>query len=138
MQKNMELLYSVRQYTQTVMNKWLQKFPYSVSISALLVLEELKINGPQKQVTLTKALNLTPGAMTNIAAKLVNEKYAERVYDLQDRRITQLKITDIGLDLLKNAYETDAEINTDLLNTLSEEEKELFIELLKKVSQESN
>lgn len=135
MQKNMELLYSVRQYTQSVMNKWLQNFPYSVSISALLVLEELKKNGPQKQITLTKLLKLTPGAMTNIAAKLVSEEYAERVYNVQDRRITRLKITDTGMDLLKIAYETNEELNADLLNTLSDEEKDLFIKLLKKVSQ---
>ncbi|MDN6627047.1 MAG: MarR family transcriptional regulator [Pisciglobus halotolerans] len=135
MQKNMELLYSVRQYTQSVMNKWLQNFPYSVSISALLVLEELKKNGPQKQITLTKLLKLTPGAMTNIAAKLVSEEYAERVYNVQDRRITRLKITDTGMGLLKIAYETNEELNADLLNTLSDEEKDLFIKLLKKVSQ---
>ncbi|MGX7393647.1 MarR family winged helix-turn-helix transcriptional regulator [Carnobacterium mobile] len=135
MHQNMELLYSVNQYTQTVMKKWTAAFPYPISISALLVLGELKTKGQQKQVTLAKFLKVTPGAMTNIANMIVQEKYAERVYDEKDRRITRLVITEQGKELVEAARTTEAKVNTDLLKVLSQKEKETFLELFRKINE---
>lgn len=136
MHQNLELLYSVNQYTQTVMNQWSASFPHRISISALLVLGELKTKGPLKQVTLANFLKVTPGAMTNIATMIVKENYAQRIYDDKDRRITRLAITEQGLELLKEARATEAKINTNLLNVLSSKEKETFLSLFHKISEQ--
>src|SRR5690625_423100 len=82
-----KLIRTVELFTNETIVKWTKAFPYHIGISSILVLSELRANGMQKQSTLSNQLGYTPGAMTNIANKLLKEGYAERKYDENDRRI---------------------------------------------------
>lgn len=133
-QKNIELIYTINHYTTALMKIWSDEFPHRISISALLVLGELRDKGPQKQIDMAHFLNVTPGAMTNIATIIVRENYAERIYDKNDRRITRLAITAAGEIALKEASELDTRVNTDVLGELTEAEKVQFLELFNKLN----
>ena len=102
-------------------------------ISPILVLSELKQNGPQKQTVLAEELGYSPGAMTNIASKLVKERYAERQYNADDRRNVLLAITELGLKALEEAQKVGNEIQVELFSMLSKEEIEQYLSIQQKL-----
>lgn len=127
------LIRTVELFTNETIVKWTIAFPYHIGISSILVLSELRANGMQKQSTLSNQLGYTPGAMTNIANKLLKEGYAERKYDENDRRIVLLSITDKGLTVINEAQETGRELRKEIFGVLSEEEIKQFLAIHEKL-----
>lgn len=112
---------------------WSRSFQRSVGISSILVLQELRQKGAQKQTELASTLGYTPGAMTNIASKLINEAYAIRKYDAGDRRVIRLEITEKGVQLLEEAQQKGTEIRKEMFEVLSEEEVSQFLAIQEKL-----
>lgn len=121
------LIRTVERFSNESMLRWMRAFPYSVGISSILVLEELREKGPRKQSELANQFGYTPGAMTNIATKLIKEAYAERKYDSDDRRIIRLCITEPGHQLLQEAQKVGENLRTELFSVLSDEEIRQFL-----------
>ncbi|MEJ9212585.1 MarR family transcriptional regulator [Bacillus smithii] len=101
---------------------WNQMFPKNISISQILVLAELWEKGPRKQSDLATRLGFTPGAMTNIANKLIEAGVAERISDEKDRRIVYLAINQSGEDLLLEAMKMGQKMYLQLFQQLTKEE----------------
>src|SRR5690606_12258796 len=99
-----------------------KQYPYPLGISPILVLSELRQKGPQKQVELAETLGYTKGAMTNIANKLENLEFVDRLDVKQDKRANQLSITSTGEKALVEAQEIGKEMFVDLFQVLTEEE----------------
>lgn len=110
-----------------------QRIENYIGISPILVLNELKLRGAQKQTVLAENLGYTPGAMTNIASKLVKEGYAERQYNADDRRNVLLAITNLGLKALEEAQRVGSQIQVELFSVLSEEEIEQYLSIQQKL-----
>lgn len=110
-------------------------FRHPLGISPILVLTELKSKGPQKQAELAETVGYTKGAMTSISDKLVKLEMAERLYDKNDRRTIQLKITDAGREALKEASAIGEGVFTKLFETLSEEEIQQYLLIQEKIVQ---
>ncbi|HWI49975.1 MAG TPA: MarR family transcriptional regulator [Rummeliibacillus sp.] len=110
-----------------------QRIQNYIGISPILVLSELKQRGAQKQTVLAENLGYTPGAMTNIASKLVKEGYAERQYNADDRRNVLLAVTNLGLQALEEAQMVGSEIQVELFSVLSEEEIEQYLSIQQKL-----
>ncbi|WP_397536624.1 MarR family winged helix-turn-helix transcriptional regulator [Rummeliibacillus pycnus] len=110
-----------------------QRIQNYIGISPILVLSELKQRGAQKQTVLAENLGYTPGAMTNIASKLVKEGYAERQYNADDRRNVLLAITNLGLKALDEAQRVGNQIQVELFSVLSEEEIEQYLSIQQKL-----
>ncbi|MFJ8263990.1 MarR family winged helix-turn-helix transcriptional regulator [Rummeliibacillus sp. NPDC094406] len=110
-----------------------QRIQNYIGISPILVLSELKQRGAQKQTVLAENLGYTPGAMTNIASKLVKEGYAERQYNADDRRNVLLAITNLGLQALEEAQRVGSQIQVELFSVLSEEEIEQYLSIQQKL-----
>ncbi|MGY0694656.1 MarR family winged helix-turn-helix transcriptional regulator [Virgibacillus sp. FSP13] len=96
-------------------------------------MSELKQKGAQKQSELANELGYTPGAMTNIANRLIKDGYADRKYDEADRRIIRLAITDTGKELLEEAQQKGLELRKELFSVLTEEEIEQFLAIHEKL-----
>lgn len=75
----------------------------------------------------------TKGAMTNIATKLVNLGLAERMYNENDRRTIQLKITAAGEQALTEAQKIGKDVFTQLFEVLSEEEINQYLKIQEKL-----
>ena len=110
-----------------------QRIQNYIGISPILVLSELKQRGAQKQTALAENLGYSPGAMTNIASKLVKEGYAERQYNADDRRNVLLAITNLGLQALEEAQVVGSQIQVELFSVLSEEEIEQYLSIQQKL-----
>lgn len=115
-----------------------QRIQNYIGISPILVLNELKQNGPLKQTVLAEKLGYSPGAMTNIASKLVKERYAERQYNADDRRNVLLAITKLGIKALEEAQKVGNEIQVELFSVLSEEEVEEYLSIQQKLLSKIN
>lgn len=88
-----KLIHAIETVTNETVIKWTKSFQYNIGISPVLVLSELKAKGARKQTELANDLGYTPGAMTNIATKLVKLGFAERQYNENDRRHVLLNLS---------------------------------------------
>lgn len=113
--------------------KFSSKFAYPVGISAILVLAQLRTNGPKKQTELADILQYSKGAITNISSKLVKFELAERLYDEEDRRTIHLKITAKGQSALIEAQKLGEEIYVELFEDLTEEELAQYLSIQRKI-----
>ncbi|MER1958499.1 MAG: MarR family transcriptional regulator [Solibacillus sp.] len=130
-----QLIHTLEQVSNANIVRFTKKFPYPIGISPILVLQELKVNGPKKQIELAGMLGFTKGAMTSIANKLAANDLVVRIYDETDRRTIQLDITDEGRNALKKAAEIGEQIYLDLFSALTAEEIETYLALQKKLIQ---
>lgn len=110
-----------------------KRFPHKVGVSPILVLLELKKNGPLKQTVLADKLGCTPGAMTNIANKLVKLGYAKRLYNEGDRRHVLMSILPEGEMVLKDAKVYGREVQQEIFEALSEEELAQYLAITEKL-----
>lgn len=120
-------------FTNESIMRWTSAFQPNIGISSILVLAELRDKGKQRQSFLSNELGYTPGAMTNIASKLIKEGYAERKYDENDRRVVFLMITDKGMTVLNEAKQTGEELRKELFAVLSEAEMAQFLAIHEKL-----
>jgi|GEM_PF-303990 len=128
-----ELIRTVELFTNESIIRFNEAYEHDIGISSILVLAELNQKGPQKSSAIAKELSYTPGAMTNIANKLINEGYAVRQYDDQDRRRVMLAITDQGQHALENAQATGQALRKDVFDTLTNEEIRQFRTIYEKL-----
>ena len=122
-----QLIRTVELFTNESIIRWTKAFKYNIGISPILVLSELNQKGPQKQSELANQLGYTPGAMTNIANRLIKDDYAARIYDEADRRIIRLSITEAGKEILGEAQQKGQELRKELFSVLTEEERNQFL-----------
>lgn len=128
-----KLIHTVEAVTNESIVLWNDAFPHNVGISPILVLGELKRNGPQNQMKLAEILGFTGGAMTNIAAKLVKSGLAVRRFNANDRRQVLLEITPEGISLLLEAQELGKKQHLEMFEALSEEEIAQFLTINEKI-----
>lgn len=127
------LIHAVENLTNETIIQWTKSFKHNIGISPVLVLSELKQHGPQQQTVLAKKLGYTPGAMTNIAGRLVKQDYARRRYNEEDRRHVLLDITSEGEKVLDDAYTKGKELRLNLFQALTKEEIEQYLAIQEKL-----
>lgn len=128
-----ELIRTVEQFSSEMILRWSRMFPQNIGLSPILVLYELKHSGPRKHSELAKTLGYTPGAVTNIANRLIKSGYANRNRDKADRRIVRLELTDAGEDILKEAQLKGQELRKEVFEHLTVEELAQFLNIHKKL-----
>jgi len=128
-----KLIRAVEMVTNETIIQWTKSFKHNIGISPILVLAELKQNGPQKQTVLAEKLGYTPGAMTNISGKLVKLGFAVREYNEGDRRNVMLSITKKGITVLNDAQQKGEELRINLFQALSEEELQQYLAIQEKL-----
>jgi len=128
-----QLIRTIELFTNEAIIRWNKSFEHSIGISPILVLSELHQKGPQKQTVLANNLGYTPGAMTNIANRLVKHGFAERKYNENDRRNVLLEITEKGNSILIEAQKKGQQVRAELFQVLTEEEMNQFLAIHKKL-----
>lgn len=128
-----ELIRTLELFGNETMLRWSKAFPYNIGVSEILVLDRLREKGSMKQSDLAHELGYTPGAMTNIADRLMKQGDAERIYDETDRRIVRLAITESGETILKEAQQTGQEMRQDIFSVLTQEEIQQYLMIQQKL-----
>ncbi len=120
-------------YTANWINSIHNEFfkPYGLSPQQFNILRILRGAGEPLKVQEIKArmIERAPNA-TRLMDKLCDKSLIQRLPCPGDRRVVHIKITEVGLDLLK---EIEANLEDDSLNNLSEEEAGTLSDLLDKI-----
>lgn len=127
------LTHMIEQITNENIVRFTNEFSYPIGISTIVILREIKISGPIKQVNLSETLGYSKSTITNVANKLVQLELIERMYEESDRRTVHLKITEKGIEALNEAKSIGDKIYTELYSCLSDEELSQFINIQKKL-----
>lgn len=129
----LRLIRAIQQYSNQSIFKWTKLTKHNLGISPILVLSELSQKGPQKQTDLAHTLGYTPGAITNIANKLIDQDLATRLYDEADRRTVIMKITVKGEHVLKDSQDKGHEVHAKVFEGLSDAELKQFLTTYEKL-----
>jgi len=104
-----------------------------LNISHIIVLELLLEKGSSSMSELAKVLNLTMGAATAIADKMVGLDLVKRERSTKDRRVVDVSLTKKGKDAASKTASNRLEMVKDIFSVLTKEEKSQYLGLLKKV-----
>lgn len=128
-----DLIHSSEQLSNEHIVEFTSRYSYPIGVSSVLVLAELRKNGPIRQSDIADMLSYTKGAVTHIATKLVNYGLAERLYDEEDRRAIYLSITGKGTLALSEAQKIGDSIFMKLFDGLSKNELNEYLRLQQKL-----
>ena len=97
------------------------------------VLELLHHRGRQPIQKIGQKILLRSGSMTYVVNRLEEKGYLQRIFCEEDKRITYIEITDVGVSLVEEIFPDHVKKIESLMSGLSKEEQEQTIELVKKL-----
>lgn len=104
------------------------------SQSRILIL--LSEEGPITQSELTERLGVQPGSASEVIGKLESAGLITRTPSEQDRRTSDIRLTEAGKVKAKEVAEQRKQRHTEMFSCLSEEDKADLLMLLEKVNHE--
>ena len=81
--------------------EWARENDLGINAMQARILVRLFEEGPQKASAIADKLQITAGAITGIADKLIDLQYLERERDVEDRRVVYLVLTEKGQQLVE-------------------------------------
>lgn len=106
-----------------------------LSLTAAATLANLDRNGPQRITELAAREGVTQPGMTQLATRLEDAGFAERVADPLDGRVVRVRITDAGRAELDHRRTVRTERLADLLGRLSAEDQDALVAALPAITQ---
>lgn len=91
---------------------------YHLPLSHFRMMMFLHSNGQQKVAALAECLQVTPGAVTGIADKLLQRGLIERERDEVDRRVVHLRLTEDGRAVVRSLRSIEQQLYDDIINQL--------------------
>ncbi|WP_409271795.1 MarR family winged helix-turn-helix transcriptional regulator [Neobacillus sp. SCS-31] len=98
-----------------------------LGITDLKAVSTLLQEGPMTAGQLSKRLNLTTGAVSNVIDRLEREEFVQRKPDIKDRRKVIVTVNKEKLSSTNNIYRSMGEAFEKLLETYSIEELEFLV-----------
>jgi DNA-binding MarR family transcriptional regulator len=83
----------------------------------------------------SRRLNLEKGSFTPVAAKLIKLGYIQKNQDESDKRVYNLELTDLGLEVAEDFKEKHLTYINQLVTQFSEDERQEYFEAIDKVYQ---
>jgi len=106
---------------------------YGLTPPQFFMLHLLRKKGPSKVTALAEHLEVKPSAITVMIDRLVQQGFAERQPDPNDRRVVLVGITPVGRQALEHFDARRKEIAAQFFNRLEPEELERLIALFEKM-----
>src|SRR5215472_18366871 len=108
--------------------RWLS--PAGLSLTSAATLGTLDRSGPCRLTELAAAEGVTQPAMTQLIARLADQRLVTRVADPGDGRVVRVQLTRAGRDLIQARRAARAERVAELLGTLTKSERDALIAAL--------
>lgn len=106
---------------------------HNLTLNQFKVLEVLYHRGNLNVGAITKLTMSTPGNITVVVKNLKRDAWIKSVVDENDKRSTNLCITQKGKDVIQNIFPKHAQNLHNNFNTLSDEELDTLYMLLRKL-----
>lgn len=97
----------------------------------LIILNEV---GSITQSELTHRLGIQPGSASEVLGKLETSGFIRRTPSENDRRTTDVELTEAGKEAAAEAFRKRKERHNQMFECLSDEEKQALLSLLEKVN----
>ena len=107
-----------------VAHEWNNHNELGFSKSHILILEYLANEGPKRPSAIADRLKVTTGGVTVLTTKLLKSGFIEKTQNENDRRASQISITQEGLDLLEQSRKQTDTLIHHLFGMLTDEEIE--------------
>lgn len=97
----LQLEHTFTQMKRRMDAEWARDNDLGINAMQARILVRLFEEGPQKASAIADKLQITAGAITGIADKLIDLQYLERERDVEDRRVVYLVLTEKGQQLVE-------------------------------------
>lgn len=128
----LHLFESISALERQVANEWNSRNELGFSKSHIKILDLLATEGPKRPSAIAEKLQVTTGGVTVLTTKLLKSGYIEKTQNTVDRRVSQITITEDGLQVLKSSKSHIDALTEDIFGNLSTNEIETLHKLFKK------
>lgn len=106
---------------------------HKISSENFMILELLYSKGPHPVQKISETLSIPSGSITYVVDKLEKKGLVERQPIPNDRRASNVVLTEEGKTLFDQVFPKHAATISENFSFISDEEKELLIDLLKRI-----
>ena len=107
---------------------------YPINVTEFSVMEFLYSKGEKSIQEIRDRILLASGSATYVVDNLERKEYVRRIVNQNDRRITYIKLTQAGKDLINDIFPTHKKNTKEIFNDLTNEELITLKEILKKIN----
>jgi DNA-binding MarR family transcriptional regulator len=113
------------------------QYPEGLNHTHIKTMMLLKFEGERQMSEVSDLVNLGKGSFTPVACKLIELGYIEKIRDIEDKRVFNLKLTEKGNEFACDFAKTHIKFIEKKLESLTEEEKQVYfasIELINTIT----
>ena len=114
------------------LKKTLKKYP--INATEFSVMEFLYSKGEKSIQEIRDRILLASSSATYVVDNLERKEYVRRIVNQNDRRVTYIKLTEAGKDLINDIFPTHKKNTKKIFNDLTNEELIILKEILKKIN----
>ena len=114
------------------LKKTLKKYP--INATEFSVMEFLYSKGEKSIQEIRDRILLASGSATYVVDNLERKEYVRRIVNQNDRRVTYIKLTEAGKDLINDIFPTHKKNTKKIFNDLTNEELITLKEIVKKIN----
>lgn len=107
---------------------------YPINATEFSVMEFLYSKGKKSIQEIRDRILLASGSATYVVDNLERKEYVRRIVNQNDRRVTYIKLTETGEDLINDIFPTHKKNTKKIFNDLTNEELIILKEILKKIN----
>ena len=107
---------------------------YPINVTDFSVMEFLYSKGEKSIQEIRDRILLASGSATYVVDNLERKEYVRRIVNQNDRRITYIKLTQAGKDLINDIFPTHKKNTKKIFNDLTNGELITLKEILKKIN----
>ena len=105
---------------------------YPINVTEFSVMEFLYSKGEKSIQEIRDRILLASGSATYVVDNLERKEYVRRIVNQNDRRVTYIKLTEAGKDLINDIFPTHKKNTKKIFNDLTNGELITLKEILKK------
>ena len=107
---------------------------YPINVTEFSVMEFLYSKGEKSIQEIRDRILLASGSATYVVDNLERKEYVRRIVNQNDRRVTYIKLTEAGKDLINDIFPTHKKNTKKIFNDLTNGELITLKEILKKIN----
>ena len=107
---------------------------YPINVTEFSVMEFLYSKGEKSIQEIRDRILLASGSATYVVDNLERKEYVRRIVNQNDRRVTYIKLTETGEDLINDIFPTHKKNTKKIFNDLTNGELITLKEILKKIN----
>ena len=107
---------------------------YPINTTEFSVMEFLYSKGEKSIQEIRDRILLASGSATYVVDNLERKEYVRRIVNQNDRRVTYIKLTEAGKDLINDIFPTHKKNTKKIFEKINDKELVILKEILKKIN----